>query len=405
MKKIFLTSGIIVCMACPAFADFDANLYNHEPGEQPELTQTGACEQDHLGVTSGSTILKAIWTANDGTISFNNDISWTNSCSSDSSISHNDATGPKYTNALNQEVSLANLYTRYGIGTYPTSTDKDNDTNGMSSLISPSRAGYRFDGYYTHGTNPETNQPVQTKYVDADGSFITSGGVALLDTLIETANGTETLYAHWTPKTYTIAYNCGVLAELDSENQPVAVRRESGAEDTTVTYDNCYSLDSIAHQCGTTPTGYTFGGWQCIKTTTHAEGDPTTEAFVLPGANSFKTLPVAGQTTGYPDGISAASLYAETTTTAGGVWNVDLAANETVTCTAIWRANSIDVIWTSDGTTSYTTGTPTPSCTYDGDVKLPTKPERTGYTFGGWEVQAVPTAQECQAADNALLGC
>lgn len=51
MRKIFLTSGLILCMFCPAMADISAN------------TSPADCDQTTLGTTSGSVDFESQWTA------------------------------------------------------------------------------------------------------------------------------------------------------------------------------------------------------------------------------------------------------------------------------------------------------------------------------------------------------
>ena len=65
MKRIFLTSGLVLCMACPAFADLDAN--GNVSG-----TQNGAdCTEPTLGGTTGSSTFTAKWTDITHTITLN----------------------------------------------------------------------------------------------------------------------------------------------------------------------------------------------------------------------------------------------------------------------------------------------------------------------------------------------
>ena len=54
MKRIFLTSGLVLCMACPAFAT--ASWSGATSG-----TESTGCTQPNLGVYSGPTTLKALW--------------------------------------------------------------------------------------------------------------------------------------------------------------------------------------------------------------------------------------------------------------------------------------------------------------------------------------------------------
>jgi uncharacterized repeat protein (TIGR02543 family) len=114
-----------------------------------------------------------------------------------------------------------NFYTHTD-GTYYT-FDKDKKTEFTSSEIpTPTHAGYTFGGWYT--TESYTGDP------------IVSGSICDFD------NDT-TLYAKWTPNTYTVTFNAngGSL---------------SGVSSKQVTYDSTYGSLPTA-----TKSGYTFGGW------------------------------------------------------------------------------------------------------------------------------------------------
>ncbi len=56
---------------------------------------------------------------------------------------------------------------------------------------------------------------------------------------------------------------------------------------------------------------------------------------------------------------------------------------------ADWDPNEITITWNGNNGTAAGGGTYAPAnttCSYDGDVTLPTPPTRLGYTFAGWEV-------------------
>ena len=88
------------------------------------------------------------------------------------------------------------------------------------ALPTPTRTGYAFDGWYTKAT----------------------GGTKVTDSTTITANSSHALYAHWTPKTYTVTF--------DPNGGSVSTTSK------TVTYGSTY---------GTLPTptreGYSFEGW------------------------------------------------------------------------------------------------------------------------------------------------
>ena len=78
MKKIFLTSGIILCMACPAFAETGFSTTDIESGTVDqttnEVTIQNACVYDKLSVYSGSVTLRAKWQGVFKTITLNSNV-------------------------------------------------------------------------------------------------------------------------------------------------------------------------------------------------------------------------------------------------------------------------------------------------------------------------------------------
>ena len=60
MKKMFLTSGIIICMVCPVFATGTGI-----PADGNGLAQSADCVEDVLGVSQGTAGLKAKWEPNE----------------------------------------------------------------------------------------------------------------------------------------------------------------------------------------------------------------------------------------------------------------------------------------------------------------------------------------------------
>lgn len=304
MKRIFLTSGLVLCMACPALA---TNVTG----------QGNECVVGTIGVSDpGSTAnLQAQWHPNKSTITFDNGSSYTQTeCGANNQIvTHNNATPS----------NPAGLTTIYGIGVYNTAdsvTSSNYSTKTpVSSFTTPVLTGYNFAGYYTNDATPV--QKISNNGT-LDANLDTWLGASLDD-------DSGVLYAHWTPKTYTVTYSCG------------AGSQKSGfTSTTTTTYDDCYTLLSDTAQCEYT--GRTFDHWECHKT-----GDDST-----------------------------AWTYV-----ASGTWTTD----HDVTCTAIWTNNTINLTWDKNGADSEDISNT--QCTYGGGIVLPTEPTKVGYTFDGWEVQ------------------
>lgn len=100
-------------------------------------------------------------------------------------------------------------------------------TNGYT-ITKPTKTGYTFKGYYT-GTNG-----TGTQYINANGSFIGE--------LYKNNASNITLYAYWTPNTYTVTFNANGGSVSTSSK--------------TVTYNSTYGTLPTP-----TKTGYTFVGW------------------------------------------------------------------------------------------------------------------------------------------------
>lgn len=378
MKKIFLTSGLVLCMACPAFAA--GSGFTQTESTAADLTIEDACVEPKLGVYEGPTTLKAKWSAIKGHILFNNNaITLREHCATDIRFQHQstDANWASIFTAPNP----TELWTVYDGAVYGTQADRDAGTNPITALTStPVLTGYEFGGYWNTDDNgfrdymdsspagaTNDSQISGTKWIDENGRFAQG---------LENYPTTSTdvyLQARWTPKEYTITYNCGsagstTVAPIDENDVTQSIR-----------FDDCYSLLNVTDKCSV-PTseefGYTFGGWSCTPN--------------LP--NATKTLPAdaTAAANGYPANTAVASLYAAG---AGGAWTLDGNA----TCTAIWVGKKIGITWNDndgDNTTTATGGTS--SCFYGTDVTLPTAPTRNGYTFGGWEVVSNPSTAEPQ---------
>ena len=70
-------------------------------------------------------------------------------------------------------------------------------------------------------------------------------------------------------------------------------------------------------------------------------------------------------------------------------WNY---TGATTTCTAVYDANTINLIWYNDTDanhgTAMTVESSAQSCVYDSTINIPdNEPTKTGYTFEGWRVR------------------
>lgn len=335
MKKLFLSSGIVLCLATPAFAT-GISVVN---GQLEEAD----CDYDTLGVYEGDAYLEAKWVPNIGTITLVSSI-----------YPGNDTTQTAtYTPPAVTAASPSTLYSVYGVGLYstqPTEQTIDNFTtaNRLSSITVPSKAGYTFDGFYKNGNNTALINSSGAIQYDAASTQITASG------------GSETWYAHWTAHTGTLSYNCGTQPGTTS-----LAANATAPTGGTLTYGQSFALATTAGSCAYA--GYTFAGWSCNYNL--AEG--TANSLQAPAINYPATngTIVTGHTGTY--GVTDNSV--------------------SVVCSARWTPNQIGLSWDLDGGTAGATSGGT-SCYYDGDVVLPANPTRTGYTFAGWEVTSVTPA-------------
>ena len=172
-------------------------------------------------------------------------------------------------------------------------------------LPDSTRDGYKFNGWYTSATS---------------GSPIDSSTTVTITT-------DQTLYAHWTANSYTVAFNAnGGAGSMSSQ---------------AFTYGTAQNLT----QNSFTRTGYTFAGWNTKED---------------------------GSGTSYSNKQSVSNL----TTTSGA----------TVTLYAKWTANTYTVAFNNNGGTGTMSSQ---SFTYDVSQALTANSfTRTGYTFAGWNRNA-----------------
>ena len=224
MKRIFLTSGIIVCMACPAFAVSD------------NLTGSGEeCVIEDLGTaTDGDTVqVEAKWAANiSGAITLDSN-RYASSAAETAATTADTAAG------------VTPVYSKYATGIYGSSADATAETNPITALTTqPVMTGYSFQGFYTGKAG--------------NGTQVICNGYQYLPaakTVVENAGETDTWYAHWTANSYDVTY------------APGAHGLGAGRTITNgVTFDSNYTIlglgDATDYSGVTAPAGYTFAGWQ-----------------------------------------------------------------------------------------------------------------------------------------------
>lgn len=394
MKRIFLTSGLVLCMACPAFGYVDAGAEN--------------CVQPNIGVYEGTTNLKANWTANYTQVVFNeNDGSLTaeGGATGDQRPTDIFLVGAEGLYKRNGQSDTDYVFTKLTAGdavlTAPNGISVNYTLHANASTVShadsdvtmptSSAATRVFQGYYA-STVTTDNYTGATAMITNGGALTSAGETAALtydnstpwkaiyNTVsptisadpsmpgyqflgwTTTANGSNPvatvnlgpigengdLYAQWQALATTITFNCDTIAA-----------HHTGTPTGSTTQNiNMDALGNIMATCALD--GWTFTGWTC------GAGLTTDSA----GQNAVTTIAASSLTgTGYP-------VYMKSPTG--------------ITCTANWTANNIGITYDSAGGTAIPTDSQNPnaweSCDYDGAVVLPTNPTRTGYTFSGWTV-------------------
>lgn len=252
------------------------------------------------------------------------------------------------------------------------------------TLQAPTKTGYTFGGWYKEDafTNPVTQ-------------------------IIEGSTGNITLYAKWTPNTYTIQFD--------------ANEGTGEMEDQSFTYD----AEPTALSANTfTRTGYNFTGW---NTADDATGTPYADKAevqnLTAAANGVVTLHaqwtaknlinyrtlctynieytnLEGATHTNPNTYTAADLpliFTAPSAREGYTfkgWEPATLGTETrgdQEVEAQWQVNSHNLTWDVNGgdalTGEYTTGT----VEYGATITKPVDPTRTGYTFAGWGAEVAQT--------------
>ena len=205
MKKIFLTSGLVICMACPAFADFT--------GDETLAQLATACDQTHLGVTSGPTTMKAKWTAKKYTVTYE-----VGDHADSNSQDYDDTDGAEW----------GQNYTALTAATTGIAAD----------------TGYVFLGYVEDGV-----QPSITRTGAAAGTLNNAwAGQSPWAT-----DDDVTVVAAYLPKQYTVTYACGDGTPVSGETLT-----------NTATYGESYTHLSAATICSNP--GYGFDSWNCVET-------------------------------------------------------------------------------------------------------------------------------------------
>ena len=209
------------------------------------------------------------------------------------------------------------------------------DSLDLVSINSYHRDGYVMDGWTTDSEGNETLLTVDTAY---------------LGNLASTEGANVTLYAHWTPITYNVTYNCN----------GGSFSGYSGAAETQ-TYDTSYEGPAV-----TARPGYTFLGW---STTSSA--------------------------------VTAKTLCAAISDTASTVKNACLNNGESLTLYAVWKLNVYNITYNENGG-NWKNNSYVKEYDYVNGATLPTARDiyRSGYAFKGWTNNSTSSYETVIAPGN-----
>ena len=276
-------------------------------------------------------------------------------------------------------------YNLYGGTNHASNPAKYTIETSIITLQAPTKTGYTFGGWYKEDafTNPVTQ--------------ITKGSI-----------GNITLYAKWTPNTYTVQFNAnGGTGTMGSQSftydaEPTALSANifervgynfnswnTAKDGTGEPYDDKAEVQNLTAAANGVVTLYAqWTAKKLINYRTLCTYEITYEETYGVDHDNSDTYTVAD----LPLEFEAPTSTREGYTFAG--WNPAILSAETrgdLTVTALWQVNSHTLTWNVNGgdelTGEYTTG----SVEYGTTIIPPANPTRTGYTFAGWGAEVAQT--------------
>ena len=255
------------------------------------------------------------------------------------------------------------------------------------------------------------DEPEREGYDFADWWTVpgTTGGMQVYSNTTVTANGTHTLYARWTAKSYTL--------EFDVNDVVYGPGGMVSPTNMTVTFDERYDKwGNFPEPPAISRTGYTFNGWfptasggiafnPATKITTDPPTIPNLYAQWTPitytvqyngnghtGGSTVSTshiydVAAALRMNGFTKTGYSFAWWATTVNSTNGfnggesVANLTATPNGTVTLFAQWTPNSYTVTFNYQGGTGSLS---TEVVTFDSSYGDLPEPKRDGYTFKGW---------------------
>ncbi len=304
----------------------------------------------------------------------------------------------KWTQSVTLKVNTDN----HGSGTDKTATATWNKgTVSIGTHCSPA-TGYQLDGYYTAATGG-------TKILNANGSFAGTEITNYITSGKWTKAGATTLWAQYTPKSYTITFapNGGsvtptsrsVTYDAAIENAPIPTK--TGYDFTGYNTAGGVSITTNAGVFKASVDGFTDASahwikasgatitaqWTAKQTTvtldlqSGSDGDEEVTA-TFDAAMPSATMPTRlGYTFGgyYTNTGGAGTQYYTSGGASANNWNFE---DATKTLYAKWTATTYTITYNLNGGAN-PGGVATSFTIESALITLPT-PSRTGYTFGGW---------------------
>ena len=262
MKKLFLTSGVILCMACPALATQDISSNGTITVDNESVA--APCTEDVLSdvTQNGSNAFEAKWTPLQYTIAY----------------------------AKGTAGSRDASYVALGQDDLPTSTAPVTFESTNITLANPTTTNFTATGYHFAGwespvdlangnapTSPATYVLYQGTQASSPNGYYTGGTLASYGYANSAQDRTVTLNAHWVPNEYTVTYHTCA--------SPMAGSSATNSSNTA-TFDAAYSMPAGATAATTgtnaVATGYVFLGWTESSTPAFTRTNATTGTVTNP---------------------------------------------------------------------------------------------------------------------------
>ena len=271
-----------------------------------------------------------------------------------------------------------------------------------ASTFGLSRTGYKFKGWSTSKDGSSTVFDQNDTTLKAEQIY----------TNLKNENKTVTLYAIWTPNTYSVTYNA------------------NGGSGAPSAQTKTYGVSLTLSNTKPTRTGYTFQNWNTKSDgsgTSYAAGASYTgnaalTLYAIWKVNTYTVTYNANGGGGAPSaqkktyGVSLTLSSTKPTWTGYTFlgWATSASAttaeyqpgwsytnNANVTLYAIWKANTYTITYDANGGSG---APPAQIITYGTNVTLSgTKPTRDGYTFKGWATSASATTAQYVAGGSYML--